>query len=106
MTASECWAASHEDCLWIDRVMPYRECRVAGVVRTLRLDPRANTFEMQITDGRTTARARWPLNAARPPLAAVPGAGLILEGTARLDLGSDVFLFDEPAFEVMPGPGV
>lgn len=102
-TTIRSWAAGYEDCLWLDKVEPYRICRVAGVVQRLRIDPSAGTVETTVTDGNSQLRARWVLRHQPLQLRAAPGSGLVLEGVARPDLTGEV-LFEEPSFEIVPGP--
>lgn len=97
------WAAAREDCLWLDKVVPSRECRVAGVVSRLRLDPEARRIETTISDGASSLVARWELRAPLSQLRAAPGAGLILEGIARMD-SEGTFFMVEPEYEIVPGP--
>jgi hypothetical protein len=97
------WAAVREDCLWLAEVELYRTYRVAGVVRRLRIDPRAGVIEATITDGTASLRAQWAIRRPVPQLQAAPGLGLILEGMARMDEYGEL-LMEEPAFEIVPGP--
>jgi hypothetical protein len=97
------WAAAREDCLWLSKVELYRTCRVAGVVRRLRIDPRTGVIEVTITDGSTSLGARWAITRQVPQLGAAPGSGLILEGMARLDERGEMLMV-EPAFEIVAGP--
>jgi hypothetical protein len=97
------WADGHQDCLWLDKVEPYRSCRVAGVVRRLRLDPAKSVLETIISDGKSMLRARWPLERSSPLLRAVPGTGVILEGMVLLDPSGEAVLA-EPAFDLTEGP--
>jgi hypothetical protein len=76
---------------------------VAGVVHRLRLDPRAGVVEVTITDGRTSLGARWAITRPMAQLRAAPGAGLILEGMARIDERGGLVMV-EPAFEIVAGP--
>jgi hypothetical protein len=97
------WAASKEDCLWLDKVELYRTCRVAGVVRRLRIDPQAEVIEATITDGADSLGAQWSIRPPVSQLQAAPGSGLILEGMARIDARGELLMV-EPAFEVVAGP--
>jgi hypothetical protein len=97
------WADDYPDCLWLDKVEPYRSCRVAGVVRRLRLDPASSLLETTISDGKSMLRARWPLERSSPLLRAVPGTGVILEGMVLVDPSGEAVLA-EPAFELTKGP--
>ena len=97
------WAASKEDCLWLEKVYPYIGCRVAGVVERLRIDPEQARIVATITDGTASLSASWSLAGGHAQLRATPGKGLILEGTPRLDsAGLPIML--EPVFEIVPGP--
>jgi hypothetical protein len=97
------WAAGREDCLWLDKVELYRTCRVAGVVRRLRIDPRAGVIDVTITDGAASLVAQWPIRRPELVLRAAPGSGLILEGMARIDERGELLMV-EPAFEIVAGP--
>ena len=97
------WAAGHTDCLWLDRVELYRDCRVAGIVQRLRLDPFEGELRSTITDGESFVTASWPLARHMPQLAAAPGSGLILQGMPRIEASGDV-VFVEPQFEIVSGP--
>jgi hypothetical protein len=97
------WSAARHDCLWLDRVETYRHCRVAGVVTRLRLDPRAGVTDVSVTDGSASLSARWPIKGSLGQLRAAPGAGLILEGMARIGPSGEMLML-EPAFEIVPGP--
>jgi hypothetical protein len=99
------WAADKDDCLWLDRVETYRSCRIAGVVRRLRLDPRAALIEITITDGAGVLTAQWEIRHPVAQLRAAPGWGLILEGVARVDPRGQLVMV-EPSFEIVPGPEV
>jgi hypothetical protein len=97
------WAAALEDCLWLKNVEAYRDCRVAGVVRKLRVDPGRHSIEAMICDGTTSLAARWDIRDPCRQLRAAPGSGLILQGPARI--GPDGgFLMIEPDFDIVPGP--
>jgi hypothetical protein len=81
----------------------YRFCRVAGVVKRLRIDPEAWVIEATITDAATELRARWRIRHPAAQLRAAPGSGLILEGVARVDPRGGLVMV-EPSFEIVPGP--
>jgi hypothetical protein len=76
---------------------------VAGVVRRLRIDPRAGVIEATITDGSSSLRAQWAIRRPVQQLRAAPGLGLILEGMARIDERGELLMV-EPAFEIVSGP--
>jgi hypothetical protein len=97
------WAAARDHCLRLDRVVPYRPVRVAGVVQQLRVDPREGVVEVTVTDGAGDLVARWPIRGAASTLRAVPGRGLILEGIARIDRRGRLMMI-EPACEIVSGP--
>lgn len=96
------WAAKHPDCLRLDRVELYEPCRVAGIVRRLRLDPMVGELRATITDGTSSVSASWTLSRHMPQLKAAPGTGLILEGMARIDESGDI-VFVEPTIEIVEG---
>jgi hypothetical protein len=97
------WAAEHNDCLWLDKVEPFSWCRVAAVVRKMRLDPEASTLDVTVSDGRSTLVARWPLERSSPQMKAVPGTGVILEGTAVTDSSGAIVLV-EPRCKIAGRP--
>jgi hypothetical protein len=97
------WAASREDSLWLDKVILFRPCRVAGVVSRLRLDPEARRIETKISDGTSTLVARWIIHFPILQLRGIPGVGLVLEGVPRMDEDGNLFMV-EPEFEIVPGP--
>jgi hypothetical protein len=97
------WAADCSDCLWLSKVEPFRSCRVAGVVRRMRLDPEAETLEVTVSDGISTLVACWTPERGSPPMKAVPGTGVILEGVAAVD-SSGASLLIEPSCEIVGRP--
>ncbi len=96
------WAATYADCVWLDRIELYRQCRVAGIVQRLRLDPEAGELRSTITDGTSSVSASWALIRHMPQLTAAPGMGLVLEGMPRIDISGDV-VFVDPIFEIVEG---
>ncbi|MGH7215219.1 MAG: hypothetical protein ACREIT_10700 [Tepidisphaeraceae bacterium] len=97
------WAAAFEDCLWLKNVDTYRDCRVAGVVRQLRVDPGRHSVEARISDGTASLTARWDIQDPCRQLGAAPGTGLILQGPAGIGPDGE-FLMLEPDFDIVPGP--
>jgi hypothetical protein len=97
------WAAEHDDCLWLNKVEPFHSCRVAGVVRRMRLDPETSTVSVTVSDGISTLGARWPLERSSLPMKAVPGTGVILEGTPEVASSGEILLVD-PRCEIVGRP--
>jgi hypothetical protein len=78
-------------------------CRVAGVIKTLRIDPRQGTgsIEATVTDGSGQMVARW---LGRQTMSGIKlGTGLILEGVAGDDGDGNKAILN-PEYELVPGP--
>jgi hypothetical protein len=72
------------------------------MVRRLWLDPVGHTIEATISDGTGTLRASWTLT--EPPRVDIrPGAGLVVDGEARIDRTAGLSMV-EPVFEVVCDP--
>jgi hypothetical protein len=97
------WAVSMGASAWLIDVEPYEPCRVAAVVRQLRLDPCHGLIDATVTDGTGVITARWPIRRPAPELAAVPGRAVILEGSPVVDEGAELILLD-PALELVQFP--
>ena len=79
---------------------PYEKCRVVGVVKRLRVDPREELIEITINDGTGQVGARWMIRRPIPQLALAPGTAVVLDGVAAI--GSDGRLvLPEPGFQVI-----
>ncbi|HZG65218.1 MAG TPA: hypothetical protein VEZ12_00645 [Herpetosiphonaceae bacterium] len=82
---------------------PRARCRVAGVVRNIRIDPREGSgcIEATIADGTGQIVARW---LGRSKLSGVRlGMGLIMEGTTGLGEHNEQVILN-PEYELVPGP--
>ena len=97
------WAASLGGVIPIRDVEPRCKCRVAGVVKNIRIDPRAasGSIEATITDGSGEMIAKW---LGRQALSGVGlGMGLVLEGiVGRGPAGEPTIL--NPEYQLLPGP--
>lgn len=99
------WAATRDDCLWLRRMEPFRACRIADVVRRLRIDPQAGGIEATVTDGVDAVVARWTIRGMASRARPSPGHGVILEGVPTV-LADGGMLMTEPDFEILTGPGM
>lgn len=99
------WAVSSGASVWLIDLEPYERCRVAGVVRILRLDPLEGHIEAVITDGTGELVARWPISRPVPQLVAVPGRRLLLDGFAVVGKDAQLMLL-EPAWKLVSLPEV
>lgn len=95
----QAWVLSFAPSVWLIDIQPYESCRVAGVVRKLRIDPKGGSIDAVITDGTGEASARWQIRRPTPQLAVAPGRGVVLEGLTTLVPDGSVG-FDEPHFVV------
>ena len=91
------WALSAGASVWLSDLEPYEKCRVAGVVKRLRVDPHHGYIEVTINDGTGQVPARWTLREPAPQLALTPGTAVVLDGVATVgDEGRLTLL--EPGF--------
>lgn len=93
------WALSLAPSVWLIDLQPYENCRVAGVIRKLRIDPVDGAIDAVITDGTAEVSARWQIRRPTPQVAIVPGRGVALEGLTIVAPDGSIAL-DEPRFEV------
>jgi hypothetical protein len=96
------WMAQIPGVLPISETQPRERCRVAGVVRNIRINPQeGRSVEATITDGSGELVIRW---LGRSSLQGVRlGIGIVVEGT----LGSSPegrALILNPEYELIPGP--
>jgi hypothetical protein len=96
------WVSQFDDCQRLGGIEPYSNCRVAGVVHRLVIDPSGGVVEVLLTDGVDWCRARWPIAHLGGQLRAAPGSGLIIRGIIRPD--GAVPVMEDPSFEIVPGP--
>lgn len=99
------WAVSNGASTWLIDLEPYVACRVVGVVERVRIDPASGWLQATITDGTDEVVARWFIRRPTPELAAVPGRGVALEGTALVGDDGELILI-EPALQTLPFPQV
>ena len=97
------WAAARKGCVRLGDIEPYESCRVAGVIRRLRVDPGNGEVEATIIDGTGSLVASWAVREGASQLGATPGLGLILRGVARVGRKGELTM-PEPEFELLPGP--
>lgn len=69
--------------MWLIDLEPYEHCRVAGVVRRLRVDPTGGYIEATVNDGTGEVAARWPIRRSAPELAIVRGRRWLLTASQR-----------------------
>lgn len=97
------WAATLEGALPIRDARPRQQCRVAGVIQNIRIDPRAGSgsIEATITDGTGDIVARW---LGRQSLSGIGlGAGLVLEGIVGIDPAGERTILN-PEYRLVQGP--
>ena len=79
-------------------------CRVAGIVQSLRLDPRNGVIEVTLADGTGAVLASWMIRRPTPQLSLVPGCAVVLSGVTSIGPDGDIVLV-EPDFAVVPAGG-
>lgn len=97
------WVASLEGVIPIGHIQQRCECKVAGVVRNIRIDPRRGTGSIEATliDGSGEMIAKW---LGRPKMSGIRlGMGLIVQGIAGKDANGDVVVLN-PEYELVPRP--
>ena len=101
LAARQRWAISAGASVWLMDLEPYEECRVVGVVNSLRMDPREGLIEITINDGTGEVSARWMIQRPIPQLALAPGTAVVLDGVATIGNDSRLLLL-EPGFQAIP----
>jgi hypothetical protein len=99
------WTVSQGISTWLIDLNPYEECRVAGIVRQLRIDPRAGVIEAVIADGTGTVLARWAIRRPAPELAVSPGRAVVLEGLSGIGPDGEPVLRN-PSFQLRSFPDI
>lgn len=97
------WADDVPDTTRIACVAPRERPRVAGVVTSLRIDPRAHhhAFDAVITDGTGEIGLRW---LGRHSLAGISlGRALVAQGVVGRDEDGSLVVLD-PEYELVDGP--
>jgi hypothetical protein len=96
------WMAQIPDVMPISETEPRTRCRVAGVVRNIRINPQeGRSVEATITDGTGELTIRW---LGRSSLQGVRlGIGIIAEGT-RGDGSEGHAVILNPEYHLTPGP--
>lgn len=97
------WVVSCGASNWIIDLEPYESCRLAGLVKSLRIDPANGLIEALITDGTGEVVAQWALRRPTPELSVAPGTGVVLEGIAAVGSGEELVL-REPGYESISFP--
>ena len=98
------WFVSCGASTWIIDLEPYEPCRVAGLVKSLRIDPANGLIEALITDGTGEVLAQWALRRPTPELSVAPGTGVVLEGMVAVGAEGELIL-TEPRHESVSFPG-
>ena len=97
------WASSLPETTLIKDVVPRQRCRVAGVIKNIRIDPREGRrfVEATLIDGTGRIIAKW---LGRPAMSGITlGMGLIIEGIpGEGDSGTLVVL--NPEYQLVPAP--
>ena len=95
------WAISAGASAWLIDLEPYEKCRLAGVVKRLRVDPHQGHIEATINDGTGEVAARWAIRRQAPELALAPGTAVVLDGVVEVgDDGRPALL--EPGVRTIP----
>lgn len=97
------WVVSCGASNWIIDLEPYEPCRLAGLVKSLRIAPAQGLIEVMITDGTGKVAAQWPIRRPAPELSVAPGTGVVLEGIAAVGSGEELVL-REPGYESVSFP--
>ena len=95
------WAVAQGASSFIVDLSAYEAFRVAGIVRSLRLDPTVGVVEVTLADGTGTVSASWTIRRPTPQLALVPGRAAVLRGVATVGPAGDIVL-TEPQFMIVP----
>ena len=97
------WAASIEGTTPIGQLETRARSKVAGVIQTVRIDPRegSGSIEAIVNDGSGRLIVKW---LGRQHLAGIGlGAGLIFSGTIGLDPSGELQVLN-PEYELVPAP--
>jgi hypothetical protein len=103
--AEDCqhWARSVPDTIPIAQVKHRERCRVAGLIRNIRIEPQEGTgaVEATIFDGSGELTAKW---LGRKSLSGLRlGEGLVLEGIAGHGKDNQLVVLN-PEYELVSGP--
>jgi len=101
VAARQRWAISAGASVLLMDLEPYEKCRVVGVVKRLRVDPREELIEITINDGTGQVGARWMIRRPIPQLALAPGTAVVLDGVAAIGSDGRLVLL-EPGFQAIP----
>jgi hypothetical protein len=97
------WVVSCGASAWLIDLEPYESCRVAGLVKSLRIDPTNGVIEALIADGTGEVVAQWSIRRPTPELSVAPGTGVVLEGIAAVGPDQELIL-KEPRYESVGFP--
>jgi hypothetical protein len=98
------WASTIRGAIPISEVQPRGGCKVAGVIRNIRIDPREGTgsIEATIFDGSGSLVARWLGRSSLQGLGL--GIGLVIEGIAGVGGDQNQLIVLNPEYTLVPGP--
>lgn len=97
------WMSTIEEAVPIAEIKPRERRVVAGVIRSIRIDPREGRgcIEATIIDGTGQMVAKW---LGRPSLSGIAlGMGLVMEGIAGEDQQGNLMILN-PEYRLVPGP--
>ena len=96
------WVDSIPGVLRIREVEPRMKCKVAGVIQTIRVDPRSGgSIEATLSDGTGAMAAKW---LGRATLSGIKlGEGMIIEGAVN-KTPSGMLAVINPEYQLVPGP--
>jgi hypothetical protein len=97
------WVAALDGVIPINQAKPRNRCRVAGIIRNIRIDPRQGTgsIEATITDGTGQMVAKWLGRASMSGIQL--GEGLIMTGTPGVGEQGELVILN-PEYELCSGP--
>ena len=97
------WISSIPGVCPIRDVQARKRCKVAGVIKNIRLDPHSGggAIEATIMDGTGQMKARW---LGRTSLSGIRlGVGLVMEGAPGETEGGEAVILN-PLYELVPDP--
>jgi hypothetical protein len=97
------WVKGLKNVIPIEQAKPRNRCRVAGVIRNIRIDPREGTgsIEATITDGTGQMVAKW---LGRSSMSGIQlGEGLIMQGTPGVGEHGELVILN-PEYELCTAP--
>ncbi|MBA2272426.1 MAG: hypothetical protein H0W21_00790 [Actinobacteria bacterium] len=97
------WSSGVASVTPIARIDPTWPCCFAGVIQSVRIDPRDRSVEAFINDGTGCITARWTDRTSFSDLHVTPGMGFIATGLPTVG-DKKQLMMNEPSYEVVPGP--